>query len=363
MRHVPIRNSHRSVPRAFQTLSMSRPSRISAIAFNHKGETQGRGCRQVAVRESKRPGFTLIELLVVIAILGILVALLLPAVQWSRESARRAQCANSLKEIGLASHEFQSSYRHFPPGHVGPKPHADVPPFNFQGVSSLAFLLPYLEAGNVQDEMDSEASSYSNISLLDLNSIGQGWWMRDKAWEAAHTHIKTLLCPSDNISQPDDVIAMKTYFVDWRLGGIWSRHQRFVDYVGKDLGVTNYLGVAGYLCTYGEPYAGVFTNRSANSFENIRDGTSSTMLFGEALGERRSEGDREDRKFSWIGCGMMSVILPLDEPSAHKFSSMHSGVVQFCFSDGAVHAISRDIDYLTFVYLGCMDDGEVAAVK
>jgi prepilin-type N-terminal cleavage/methylation domain-containing protein len=74
-------------------------------------------------------GFTLIELLMVIAIIGILIALLLPAAQGTRESARQMQCANNLKQIGIAAQEFQSDHRRFPPGWLGPKPNAMVPPY------------------------------------------------------------------------------------------------------------------------------------------------------------------------------------------------------------------------------------------
>ena len=92
-----------------------------------------------------RLGFTLVELLVVIAIIGVLVALLLPAVQAARESARRMQCINHLKQLGLATHNFESTYNRLPHGSQtaalwGPSPHA--------------YLLPVLEQKNISDRMD-----------------------------------------------------------------------------------------------------------------------------------------------------------------------------------------------------------------
>src|SRR6187455_2369779 len=94
-------------------------------------------------------GFTLVELLVVIAIIGVLVALLLPAVQMARESARRSQCLNNLRQLGLAVHNFESSHKLLPVGSESkPVPNAPTFPHNFYRWSVLAHLTPYLEQSN-----------------------------------------------------------------------------------------------------------------------------------------------------------------------------------------------------------------------
>src|ERR1700752_4246093 len=97
-------------------------------------------------------GFTLVELLVVIAIIGILVSLLLPAVQSAREAARRMQCSNNLKEIALATHNFHDTYKKFPPGVLSTPPRGGVyDDINNQYFGTLPYILPFLELDNIHD--------------------------------------------------------------------------------------------------------------------------------------------------------------------------------------------------------------------
>src|SRR5260370_9261524 len=104
----------------------------------------------------RRSGFTLIELLVVIAIIAVLIGLLLPAIQKVREAAQRMSCANNLKQIALAAHNYDSTFGSLPPGYLGTKPVVglnDKTANLFQHVGVLTYLLPYMEAGNIYTQL------------------------------------------------------------------------------------------------------------------------------------------------------------------------------------------------------------------
>ena len=184
-------------------------------------------------------GFTLIELLVVIAIIAILIALLLPAVQNAREAARRSQCKNNLKQIGLSLHNYESSTKVFPPGQLGF-------PMVF---SAHAQLLPYTD----QDAL----RKLINFNLPPL-SFGNPAWTYNEL-NAAKKRIPLFLCPSDGDRVP-----------------------------GQDFGPINYPACMGSGTVNNGSHAttdadGVIYARSSTRFADIRDGTSSTVAFSESI--------------------------------------------------------------------------------
>jgi prepilin-type N-terminal cleavage/methylation domain-containing protein/prepilin-type processing-associated H-X9-DG protein len=317
-------------------------------------------------RDGSRSAFTLVELLVVIAIIAILIGLLLPAVQKVREAASRMACANNLKQLGVAAHNYESAHGKLPPGYLGPLPNRPPPVpadkeffTDYQWVGVLTFLLPYVE----QDNIDRQLQGNRDPRVAARNHI-----FHDADRRLTNTRIKLFLCPSDDATQTvtvgvKDVIHMYGYtaviyksppppFLNpWGLDNQWP------------LGRTNYLGVAGALgkdATTSDPtsgganlakYEGLLFNRSETVLARIPDGASQTLLFGEGLGGQ-GVGPR-DSAWAWMSMGVMHTRnglgrgnLPAPAATsnyggahAQRFSSRHPAGVQFCFADGSVRLI------------------------
>jgi prepilin-type N-terminal cleavage/methylation domain-containing protein/prepilin-type processing-associated H-X9-DG protein len=293
----------------------------------------------------QRQAFTLIELLVVIAIIAVLIGLLLPAVQKVREAANRTTCVNNLKQIGLAAHNYQSTYGKLPPGYLGPFANESSPPYdvNIQWVGCLVYLLSYLEQENIYRQLQVN---------LDVKQFGPNWWTNDTNWTVAQTRIKLFLCPSDDPYQSTLGTTVARHIANWPYSGVgFANH--LPPPKGATLGRTNYVGVAG---PFGRgtdpltgPYEGLFTNRSQNSLDRVPDGTSNTLMFGEGLGGVQ-DGVRL-YSYSWMGRGMSSTARGLHadhNTSEQPFDSMHPGMVQFCFADGSVRGLKKGVAYWDF---------------
>jgi prepilin-type N-terminal cleavage/methylation domain-containing protein len=333
------------------------------------------GSTRRAKRGRKRVGFTLVELLVVIAVIGILIALLLPAVQMAREAARRSQCSNNLKQLGLAAQHFQLVHNRFPPGYLGPEPQAITPPWVGQFVSVIGFILPYHELDNVHSQMDADLLDHDRISVFDVDQEGDQFWRRERAWETGQTRINSFLCPSDYpYAKPDTFVVLHLFYdpdkpTDSGKGAVVQAGARFTDPdVNNSLGRTNYLGVAGAAGVTGAPqwdfWHGVFHNRSKNSYRDITDGSSNTLLFGENTGgESSEEGSSGPYSFSWIGCGALGTAWGLQGDGWYQYSSQHPGVVQFCLADGSVQKISVQTEYERFRALSAVADGEAVSIR
>ena len=319
-----------------------------------------------------RRAVTLVELLVVIAIIGLLVGLLLPAVQAARESARRAQCSNHLKQIGLAAQNFHDVYRRMPPGHLGPTPHRAVDPSNVnnQHIAAMVYLLPYMELQDLYASIDIQATSPSGISasFIDVDFQTDPWWTQtstafpDELWRIAHARIAGLLCPStDAYGNSGQPFVILNHYYDAAQARAMLRGGSFPSPIGRDLGRTNYLGCIGYYGddpAYSDSDRGIFGNRSRYGLHHVLDGTSNTIMFGESIGGGDQTTLDHVRSFTWMGCGGLWVASGMGEHRWFQFNSQHPGIVQFCFADGSVHTISTDIQHKPLRYLATMADGE-----
>lgn len=288
-----------------------------------------------------RQGFTLVELLVVIAIIGTLVGLLLPAVQAAREAARRTQCSNNLKQIGLSTHNFESTFRFLPPAFIGD---------NSDALNSWAtwpaLLLPQIEAGNQYD-------------LLDLH-----YRVADQPVAAYQTQNPNYLCPS----RPPAVLSVGDFATP---GGALT------DYAASFGTAALYINSIGAIIpalpeqittdSNGKPYLAKW--KAQIRFANLTDGTSNTTIFGEKhIRPNSLRGKNEDRSaFSAVRNthrrmmgryvnGSTTELRPLLPPTAQSpalanssFGSAHAGICQFAFGDGGVRALSTttDLDVLT----------------
>jgi prepilin-type N-terminal cleavage/methylation domain-containing protein/prepilin-type processing-associated H-X9-DG protein len=325
-------------------------------------------------------GFTLVELLVVIAIIGVLVALLLPAVQSARESSRRTACTNNLKQIGLANQVFNDVNNRFPPGNLGP-PISDSATTNNtatnnQLVAALAYLLPYVEQ-----------TAVSNLILTSMNidEVKPYWGNDGSSVAAAKQRVKTFACPSTQLygANTGFVVAAINVYNSGTSGGVqiigWDKSTS--DTV-LSLARTNYLGVAGYggnVPTWmmssgnaakigipaGQPitnFEGVFASRSKTRFSHVNDGSSNTLLFGETTGGGANGTTRA--LHTWIGSGYMTTFSGLDAADGNpikywgKFNSDHAGgIVNFVMADGSVRSLTTNTNYGTYICLGGMHDG------
>jgi prepilin-type N-terminal cleavage/methylation domain-containing protein/prepilin-type processing-associated H-X9-DG protein len=210
----------------------------------------------------RRPGFTLVELLVVIAIFGILIALLLPAVQAAREAGRRTHCANTLKQISLAALQYHDSQRTFPPATVlGWR--FTTPTARTRGISLFIHLLPFLE----------RESLYRQWDFSDPDTAFSG------GREANSALGPNLLCPSEPESENP------LYYTQSIQGFEFKRYVTVTSYAGNG-GTRSYHPDSGFLKTDGiffgvGPYSQPQRNRQPVGLAHVKDGASYTLFFGE----------------------------------------------------------------------------------
>jgi prepilin-type N-terminal cleavage/methylation domain-containing protein/prepilin-type processing-associated H-X9-DG protein len=307
-------------------------------------------------RIAPRGGFTLVELLVVIAIIGILVGLLLPAVQAAREAARRMQCSNNLKQIGLALHNYESSYKAMPAGCNG-IPNAAGTNFNGHGWTWHASILPYLEQNNL----------YNAIQGPDGMGNERGDQNSGKPLVVRATILKVFWCPS----QPDGYQpANYNGNMGTRIGN------------GNDdcicTGVSNLqqMMTNPWGCMNGD---GIFYVQSKIRFADVTDGLANTIFVsevpdsgGDAIGQFNAGADRRVVFSGGADSNPpteMSEFLiasetndPINGGAEEAAGSWHPGGAQFLMGDGSVQFLSENMDMTTYRALSTRSGAEVVTL-
>jgi prepilin-type N-terminal cleavage/methylation domain-containing protein len=310
----------------------------------------------------QRTGFTLVELLVVIAIIGVLVALLLPAVQSAREAARRSSCANNLKQIGLGLHNYHDSLGSFPTGYMD----SGVDLQESWGWSAL--LLPYIEQAPLHDQLGvSRGSLYSQL-VANPGPVVQH----------TKTVLKVFICPSDSGYNGSGLVHNNRSFN----GGLGFTAAGQSAVPGTLVALSNYPGVAGHRDVVGRaPNTGVFYGNSHVTFADFTDGTSNTLAVGERntqrcrsgtwVGTRRPTGSGTSGVAVLIGHSQSKLNQP-DPPIAWNvdrlgcgegFSSLHAGGAQFVAADGAVRFIADTIEHRWYAANGPATNGTEADAR
>ncbi|MBX3435066.1 MAG: DUF1559 domain-containing protein [Pirellulales bacterium] len=346
----------------------------------------------VSVSRTRR-GFTLVELLVVIAIIGVLVALLLPAVQAARDAARRMQCTNNLKQIGLAMQNHHSAKNAFPPGKIA---------LGNENTASNVWenwavcLLPYMEQQTLADAYDFNLqNSHADHQLV------------------AQTQLSSMSCPADsnqqNLVQPASGSsggyewAPGSYKGNMGRGAITTAQSGTAGFFndfrvqvgdGVDHVPWHWRGPLHVVTTPKNPYPAqrtILASRGTSSelkhslqpegIKNVTDGTSNTLMVGEYATITRPQRSAL-WAYSFFGYNMGTIIpeignLPFapdfdlceatlegisKAPCQRVFSSVHSGgVMNFLFCDGSVHGISNSADVYVLADMSTIEGGETVS--
>jgi len=311
-------------------------------------------------------GFTLVELLVVIAIIGILVALLLPAVQQAREAARRVQCLNQVRQLALATHNYESANRRFPRA-------VDDSTFSY-----VARIAPFLELSTIEQQID----------------FNQPWDSDDNQQVINATIVSTLKCPSaPNSEQMQNVIFNGSGTTLEQSEGDQRNHYLAVMGAKENCPGPDPFTVIGNCSTGGLATNGIMNPVKESSFRRIRDGSSKTLLIGEASwdagpllpwyagvaetqdvfeGGNEGSGTRggsSSDNLRTVHAGRNVAHGLNDRPAlGHdsevqgvpnndvSFGSRHTGITHFALGDASARVLNDDIDAQTLRLLSCRND-------
>lgn len=356
----------------------------------HGGHRQGRGHGTRAATAKSRfvqspRGFTLVELLVVIAIIGILIALLLPAVQAARESARRSQCFNNLHQIGIALHNYHNVNRHFPPGGKGD--FCDP----FSAWSWAVYLLPYLEEQSIYDAIgiDDRDTPYPDCDTGFAQYGAEDALRNRDRFLIFRNRINLFRCPSDDAPDINDelpILNANGQQVDIAVSNYKAAANSVIRAGGDNF--SQFFPPKIHVWAGAYPTAaidaaadGIFSYHSDTSIADITDGSSKTLAIGETVWQQgdliSGAGTLYASIYDFGDYIMAAGNFPINckDPNAkveimfqqqtgcllsrEVYRSQHSGGANFTLGDGSARFLSETIDLDVYRALFSIAGGEV----
>ena len=339
--------------------------------------------------QQKRSAFTLVELLVVIAIIGILIGMLLPAVQQVREAARRAACMNNIRQLALSMHNYESTFERFPPGTqrnngnnvrhdpIWPRTNG-AGPHQGRTVGWGMFILPFIEQNTLQEEMKNATNNWND-----------NWWQKTRASGEliASAVLPPFICPSDD--SPDNE---------------YNKFYTHKNITNGAYGKSNYVACLGNCWAYQHTWVnkqnkiGIFSHNTKTTFANIADGSSNVILIGERASRTEKEsgapsgyGNPERLNYGaiWAGWSFKNqTSTPNAQERAPEYaalgiafeggngaewgvngfrssqsiaSSFHPGGATVAMADGSGHFLNENISIRTLRHLAAMKDGAIVS--
>ena len=322
-------------------------------------DTATGGHRGAAVRQQ---GFTLIELLVVIAIIAVLIALLLPAVQQAREAARRSQCKNNLKQLGLALHNYHDTHNTFPPGAFsetrGSQPPAPNPEEAGNGLGFHVMILPYLDQTPLYSRI--------NFNVIKWDQGGN----TGGTYHISAVRIPGFLCPSSAEFKDINNPHIAAHYLG--VSGPCNKNAKRVnpvtgqnyDWIGPDGEYDPGAGYGGYALE------GILIRQIPKKLRDVTDGASNTFLVGESSRDKDKNELRCWMRGGQANSANVSTRNILNGPNGSSngfnnkpFSSNHTGGAQFLMGDGAVRFVSENINMDLYRGLSTRAGSEIASLE